>query len=145
MVLVGTVMILSWVINVAPASGRACASGEAAAAGPVEETTSTMGRTRGQERGRNSGGWIHYMQNRVHHTALESPAVRTRGDARVASEVEDEKRRKARERETERERERRKDMVGATKKGTKGEEVATGQPPRARIYITVPALTHGYT
>jgi len=25
------------------------------------------------------------------------------------------------------------------------EEVATGQSPRARIYITVPALTHGYT
>lgn len=27
----------------------------------------------------------------------------------------------------------------------KEEEVATGQSPRARIYITVPALTHGYT
>lgn len=25
------------------------------------------------------------------------------------------------------------------------EEVATGQSPRARIYITVLALTHGYT
>jgi len=55
----------------------------------------------------------------------------------------------------ERERERERERLGKDTAATKGwrdkrrwrrrREVATGQSPRARIYITMPALTHGYS
>lgn len=45
----------------------------------------------------------------------------------------------------EREREIRKVHRSNEEEAEEEKEVATGQSPRARIYITVPALTHSYT
>jgi len=112
------------------------------------------------------------MQNRVHHTVLESPAVRIwnegggveggrcreeeEGGTEHGGERRTEKRAQGKRKlKEERKRERERGRLGKDTAATKGwrnkrrwwrrRKVATGQSPRTRIYITVPALTHGYT
>lgn len=97
-----------------------------------------------------NSGWIHYMQNRVHHIVLERPAVRTW----------DENIRRRRRRSRRRKKRRHKDGKKETgeiervrlgkntearrrrvkEKRNEEEDVATGQSPRPRIYHN--ACTH---